>query len=411
MPKYDLLLQGGTVIDPANGRHEKLDVAITGQAIAAVAAGLPAGDARRVERVEGKIVTPGWIDIHAHVFAGCTSWGIKPDPATIPAGVTTVVDAGSPGWTMLSGFRWLIHEPSIVRALTFLHISGVGLVNAWVNEMEDIRHAHPDTVGALVRENSDMVVGVKVRQGKGQVGENGTRPMELAIEAAEMADAPVMCHIATGIPITEVLRRLRPGDIITHCFQGRGDAIVDEDSGEVLPATLEARERGVVMDVGHGGGSFRWGVAEACLEAGFLPDVISSDLHAYNLYGPAYDLAHIASKFLYLGLSLDQVVAAVTSGPAQAIRRPELGRLDEGGPADVAVYSLSDDPTPFFDTHGDERIGRRGFLPELTVRAGKVYRPADFTRETPEEIARRCRIRKPGGEIEVRIYGRSKGSF
>jgi dihydroorotase len=297
---------------------------------------------------------------------------------------------------MLQGFRWYIHETAKVRALCFLHISGIGLVNAWVNECEDIRHLDPQTVGENVAENRDFVVGVKVRQGKAQVGEWGTEPLKLAIRAAAIAGTPVMCHIAAGIPLAEVLELLRPGDIVTHCFQGRGaeGENLTDSRGKLRPEVIDARRKGVIMDVGHGGGSFRWEIAEAALDQGFLPDVISSDLHAYNMYGPLYDLSTCLTKFLYLGLPLELVIECATAAPARVIGRPELGTLAVGTPADLAIFTLQSEPVELWDTHGQRREWDRRVRVEATIRDGVVYRPEELALETPEEITRRCRMRQ-----------------
>jgi dihydroorotase len=438
----DLVVRG-EVIDPAAGLSGRRDVGIRAGAIAAVEPSLEGVPRRAFLDASGSFVSPGFIDIHTHVYAGVTSWGVHPDPPCLRGGVTTVVDAGSPGWTMLQGFRWYVYEPSKVRALCFLHVSGVGLVNAWVNECEDLGHLHPQTVGENAAENGDMVVGVKVRQGRVQVGENGLEPLRLALAAAAIArdsaretrekarkerggvareirerarkettadgptpssfilhpsSFPVMCHIAAGFPLGEVLELLRPGDIVTHCFQGRGAERenLTDSRGRLLPEVVDARQQGVVMDVGHGGGSFRWEVAEAALEQGFLPDVISSDLHAYNLHGPVFDFSHCLTKFLYLGMSLERVVECATAAPARAINRPDLGTLAVGSPADLAVFSLRSEPVELWDTHGQRREWDQRLCVEATVRSGVVYRPEELEVETEEAITRRCRLRGPG---------------
>ncbi len=393
---FDLIVRG-EVIDPGQGIRGRHDVGIRNGLIAAVEPSLEGQPARAFLDATGATITPGFIDLHAHVYAGATSWGVKPDPPCLRSGVTTVVDAGSAGWTMLQGFRWYIHEASIVRALCFLHISGIGLVNSWVSECEDIRHLLPRTVGENVAENRDMVVGVKVRQGKAQVGEWGTEPLKRAIQAAEIGGTPVMCHIAAGIPLADVLALLRPGDIVTHCFHGRGaeGENLTDSRGKLRPEVIDARRNGVVMDVGHGGGSFRWEVAEAALDQGFLPDVISSDLHAFNLHGPLFDLSTCMTKFLYLGLPLERVVECVTTTPAGVIGRPELGTLAVGTPADMAIFTLRSEPVELWDTHQQRRRWDQSLRVEATIRGGIVYRPEELTPETPEQITRRCRPRQP----------------
>jgi dihydroorotase len=420
MNHFDLIIRG-EVVDPSQNLRGPRDIGIRDGVIVAVEESLEGAPRDRFLDADGSYVSPGFVDIHAHVYAGVTSWGVKPDPPCIRSGVTTVVDAGSPGWTMLQGFRWYVHEPSIVRALCFLHISGVGLVNAWVDECKDLVHLHPETVGHHVAENRDFVVGVKVRQGKQQVWTNGIEPLRLAVQAAEIASdvhhgdtetrrtqgdgrekngerpVPVMVHIAAGVALKDVLDLLRPGDIVTHCFQGRGEEgeNLTDSRGRVLPEVLDARQKGVVMDVAHGGGSFRWEVAEAALQHGFLPDVLSTDLHAYNMHGPLFDMATTLTKFLYLGLPLEKVIECATVAPARAIGRPDLGTLALGAPADLAVFSLREEPVTLWDTHVAQRHWDRRLHVEATVRAGVVYHPDEFQNESEDEITRRCRVRGP----------------
>jgi dihydroorotase len=208
-----------------------------------------------------------------------------------------------------------------------------------------------------------------------------------------------MCHIADGISLASVLELLRPGDIVTHCFQGKGaeGENVTDSGGKLLPEVVDARQKGVVMDVGHGGGSFRWGVAEAALAQGFLPDVISTDLHAYNLHGPLYDMATTLTKFLYLGVPLEKVIECATSTPARAIGRPELGTLAVGAPADLAIFRIAEEPVELWDTHLERRVWDRRLQVEATVKDGVVYHPDALATETEEEITRRCRLRGPEG--------------
>jgi dihydroorotase len=387
--KYDLVLKNGHVIDPAQNINGRRDIGIKDGKIAAIAEKIPEADAKEAIDVKDKFVTPGLIDIHAHVYAGVTTWGVKPDPPCLGTGVTTVVDAGSSGWAGLPGFRWYISQPAKTRVLCFVHISGIGLTYGPVGEMTDLAYAHPKKTAELVMENRDITVGVKVRQGGFQVGDNGTKPLSLAVEAAEIAKVPVMVHIGAGVPLPSVLSLLRPGDIVTHCFQGRGDTILDENN-KVIPEVWQARERGIIMDVGHGAGSLHFEVAQKALEQGFFPDVISSDLHTGNLYGPVYDLITTVSKFLNLGVSLEELVEKSTIAPAKAIRREDqLGTLRVGSESDIAVFELQEGKFEFYDTHGNLMVGKKKLAPHLSIRGGKVWRRSDFVWETEEEVRKR----------------------
>ncbi len=399
--RYDLILRGGRVMDPSQSLDGVRDVAVADGKIAAVAENI-AGESRQTIDARGKLVTPGLIDIHTHVYAGVTTWGVKPDPAALRSGVTTLVDAGSPSWVTVRGFRWYIAEPANARVLTFIHISGIGLVYGPVGEMRDLDYADPEKVAESVRENADIAVGVKVRQGQLQVGNNGVKPLQRAVEAAAQANTRVMCHIARGVPLPEVLALLRPGDIVTHCFQGRADCIIDE-TGRVVPAAWEAKQRGVIMDVGHGAGSFRWEVGERALEQGFLPDVISTDLHTGNILGPVYDMPTTMSKFLHLGLSLEQVIAASTVMPARVIGRDDLGTLRVGSPADIAVFDMVEGEFEMFDTHRRRRIVRQKLQPIYTVAQGKVFRCDEVEPEPEEAIRKRFYIGKSVKELDKEL--------
>jgi dihydroorotase len=238
--------------------------------------------------------------------------------------------------------------------------------------MHDLEYADPGKVADTLAQNRDITIGVKVRQGKSQVGDNGVEPLKLAIKAAELAGTPVMCHIGAGVLLPDVLQLMRPGDVITHCFQGRGDGILD-DKGRIIPDAWAAREDGVIFDVGHGAGSFRYEVAQRAMEQGFISDVISTDLHTGNINGPVYDLPTTLSKFLDLGISLEKVIEKSTITAAKAIRcEDELGHLKPGTIADVAVFDLLEGEFEFFDTHGTMILGKRKLHAYLTIRAGKL---------------------------------------
>jgi len=366
--RYDILLTGGTVIDPLGSLNDQFDVAIVDGQIVDVAKNIDPQKAARTIAVPGKYVVPGLVDIHAHVYVGVTTWGIAADPACQTTGVTTIVDAGSSGWATFPGFSDYIVGPAQTRILCYLHISGIGLVYGPVGEMLDLRYADPGRVADTIIENRDLIVGVKVRQGGAQVGDNGVEPLKLAIEAAERADVPIMCHIGAGVRLPEILKLMRPGDVITHCFQGVGDSILDE-KGRVIPDAWAARQDGVIFDVGHGAGSFRYEVAQQAMQQGFISDVISTDLHIGNINGPVYDLPTTLSKFLHLGLSLEAVIEKATIQPAKAIQRDdEIGHLKIGSPANIAVLDLLDGEFEFFDAHRKKFVGHQKLAALFTIR-------------------------------------------
>ena len=389
---YDLILKNATVIDPAQDIHGVRDVAVSGEKIAAVAEEIAEPSKERID-LAGKILTPGWIDIHAHVYAGATTWGIKADPLCLATGVTTIVDAGSPGWANFQGFKDYVADPARTQILTFVHISGIGLTYGPLGEMEDLRYADPERTAFVIHTWSDCCVGVKVRQAKRQVGENGVEPLRLAVRAAELTGTPVMVHIGAGVPLPEILAEMRPGDIVTHCYRGDSDAILG-DGEEVIPEVWQAREQGILFDVGHGGGSFLFEVAKKALAQGFPSDVISTDLHAHCLNDPVFSLPETASKLLNLGMALPEVVRRTTSAPAAAIgRTEELGTLRVGTVADLAAFDLLEGAFDFRDVRNNLEVGSQKIEPVLTVRAGRVYRPADLEEEVAETLRRARKMR------------------
>lgn len=365
--KYDTLLKGGTVIAPSDGLNKQADVAIADGRITAISENIDPQKAKQTISVLGKYVVPGLIDIHAHVYVGVTTWGVAADPACQRTGVTTIVDAGSSGWATFPGFRDYIVQPNQTRILCYLHISGIGLVYGPVGEMLDLRYADPEKVADTIIKNRDLIVGVKVRQGGAQVGDNEVEPLKLAIKAAERADVPIMCHIGAGVSLPKILKLMRPKDVITHCFQGIGDSILDS-KGRVIPDAWAARRDGVIFDVGHGGGSFSYDIAKQAMEQGFISDVISTDLHTGNINGPVYNLPTTLSKFLHLGLSLEEVIEKATSQPAKAIQRDdEIGRLKIGYPADITVLDLLDGEFEFYDTHDKLFVGNQKLEALFTI--------------------------------------------
>lgn len=371
---HEIIIKGGTVIDPAQGLHGRRDVAIAGGRITAVEESIPDGDALDVIEAGGLLVLPGLVDLHVHVWWGVAHLAIEADPHSLARGATTIVDAGSAGANTFAGFRRYVVDRVEARTLAFLHISGMGQLDRDIGELEDIRWARVDQAVEAARAHSDVIVGIKVRLTEGIVGRNDLVALDRAIEAADYIGKPVMIHIGgTHHPLEEILGRLRDGDVVTHSFTANPPGIIT-DAGRVLPAAIEARERGVIFDVGHGAGSFGFRVAEQALEHGFTPGTISSDVHRYNVRGPVYDLATTLSKFLYLGLSLDEVVALGASRPAAAIGRAgEVGTLRVGAEADIAVMRLEEGRFTLRDAKGDEREAARLLVPVVTLRRGRRH--------------------------------------
>ena len=360
---YDLLLKGGRVLDPGSGRDGHFDVAFRDGVVAALAEGIPAERARATQDATGRIVTPGLIDLHTHVYWGGVSLGIDAEEYARSAGVTTLVDAGSAGAGNFHGFRRHVIDAAAPRILAYLNISFPGIYafadNVMVGECGDFRLLHPGECVRVAQEHGDLIVGVKVRVGMAASDGRGVAPLDLALEAADAAGLPVMCHLDQPPPTRrEVVERLRPGDVLTHCFRPFPGAPAHAD-GAVREEILAARERGILFDVGHGKSSFGFATAEAMLAAGFEPDCISSDVHALSVAGPARDLLTTMSKLLHLGMSLEAVVAATTSGPARAIRHPELGALAPGAPGDATVLRLEDGAFEFVDASGERRTATR----------------------------------------------------
>lgn len=374
---YDLLIKGGRVLDPDAGLDGDLDVAVAGGRVAAVAPGLDPADAVESVDVDGALVVPGLIDLHVHSFWGCSYWGLEMDPVAIRTGVTTAVDAGSAGGYNLPGFRRYVAEASRVRTLAFLNISSIGLT-ARVNELMDLYYADRELAVEVAGQHPDLVVGMKVRLNPDISGDHGLDALDRAVEAAAQLNLPVMVHIAGSPPeLGEILARLRRGDIVTHCFTGRDNRILS-DAGRLREDVRHARARGVLLDVGHGQGSFGFAVAESLLAQGVFPDTISSDLHAHNVNGPVHDLPTTVSKFLNLGMPLPEIVRSVTSRAAAAIGRGgDIGTLRPGAPADVAAYRLRSGRFTFRDSYGAERTGDRRFECVLTVAGGRVLYRAE----------------------------------
>ncbi len=375
---YDLILRGGRLLDPGTGRDETTDVAFADGKVAATGAGLQGKAARDVS---GCIVMPGNIDFHTHVYWGGTSISIDADQLARRCGTTTWLDVGSAGPGNFAGFRKHVMEASQTRILAYLHVSHAGIFafshSVMVGESQDMRMMDTETCAAVARDNPDLIRGIKVRVGANTSGVNGIAPLYHALEAADRAGLPVMCHIDRPPPrYSDVLRELRPGDVLTHCFKPFPNAPCHAD-GRIKDACWEARERGVIFDIGHGKGSFDFAVAEAMLAGGFPPDIISSDVHVLCIDGPAYDNMETMSKFLHLGMDLPGIVRAVTATPAALLKRPDLADLSIGSTGDATVMRLEEGRFTFTDVSGQTRMGRQRFALDSVMVGGALWHAAD----------------------------------
>jgi len=379
--KFDLLVKGGEVLDPSQNLQARRDIGIRWGVIEAVEPDIPADRALKVLNVGGKLVTPGLVDLHAHVYPYGSAIGIPADELLTFQATTTMVSAGDAGANNFAAFRRFVVGQTRTRLYAFVHIANMGLTPFPVAELYNIDYAVVDACAKTVAENSDIAIGVKVRMSENIIAKNGIEPLRRSIEAATKAGggARVMCHIGgveTPKLMSDILDMLRPGDILTHAYSGLpNDAgaftnIVQD--GRLLPAARAAKQRGVVFDVGHGGGSFDYTVAEAAIAAGATPDTISSDIHVFsgNTPGMPY-LTWVMSKFLNMGFSLEQVVAMATVNPARIINRlPKLGTLQVGAPGDVSVLELVEGPVEFVDTRDNKRQGKVQLRPANVVLAG-----------------------------------------
>jgi dihydroorotase len=379
--KFDLVVKGGDVLDPSQSLRGRRDIGIRNGLIESVEGDIPAARAQRVLDAGGKLVTPGLVDLHTHVYPYGSAIGIPADELVAFQCTTTCVSAGDAGANNFAGFRRFIAAQTRTRLYAFIHIANMGLASFPVAELYNIDFAQVDACARAVAENADMAIGVKVRMSENVIDKNGIEPLKRAIAASEQAGtgAKVMCHIGgvqTSELMSQILDLLRPGDILTHAYSGAPNLagaftnIVQD--GKLLPAALAAKRRGVIFDVAHGGGSFDYTVAEIAIPQGCTPDTISSDIHVFsgNTPGMPY-LTWVMSKFLGLGFSLEQVVAMATVNPAKIINRiPKHGTLQPGAPADVAIMELVEGPVSFVDTRNNTRQGQAYLKPVQTVTAG-----------------------------------------
>ena len=378
--EIDLLLKGGHVIDPKNNIDAVMDVAIAEGKILKVAQNIPVTNASRVVDVNGLYVVPGLIDMHVHVFSGNEPdsyiangpTSVSPDGFTFRAGVTTVVDAGSSGWRNFRLFKSQTIDRAQTRVLAMLNIVGTGMYGRF--EEQDVTDMNPVMTAHMIRRLfPEIIVGIKAAHYWGDFMQ-----VDRAVEAGKLANVPVMVDFGEHDPPNSIeslfMEHLRPGDIFTHTFSygpKQRETIVDEQ-GKVKPFVFDAQKRGLIFDVGHGGGAFSWRQAVPAMKQGFKPDVISTDLHTQSMNGGMKDLANVMSKFLNMGMSVQDAVLRTTVNPAKVINRPDLGHLSPGAEADVTVFNLRKGDFGFLDVRGTKLKGNRKLEAELTVRGGKI---------------------------------------
>jgi len=377
----DILLKGGHVIDPKNKIDSKMDIAITDGKISQVASDIAVGNARNVIDVSGMYVTPGLIDMHVHVFYGtdkgsyiANGWdAVAPDGFTFRAGVTTVVDAGSAGWRNFRTFKEQTIDRSQTRILAFLNITGAGMYGRF--EEQDVNDMNPVMTSYMItRLFPDIIVGIKSAH---YWGPDFTQ-VDRAVEAGKLANVPVMVDLGEHHPPLSIeelfMKHLRPGDIWTHTYANapQDREVPVDENGKVKPFIFEAQKRGIIFDVGHGGGAFHFAQAVPSIQQGFIANTISSDLHVGSMNSGMKDMTNLLSKFMAMGLSVQDVILRATWNPATVINRPELGNLSVGSVADVAVFSLRKGDFGFLDVRGKKLKGSQKLEAELTIRAGKI---------------------------------------
>ena len=378
--QIDILLKGGHVIDPKNKIDEQMDVAIVKGKIAQVAKDIPANNAKQVIDVKGLYVTPGIIDMHVHVFNGNdlgsyianAQTSVSADAFSFRSGVTTVVDAGSSGWRNFRQFKQQTIDKSQTRVLAFLNIVGNGMLGRF--EEQDTSDMNPQQAAYMINKLfPEIIVGIKSAHYWG-----GFTQVDHAVQAGKLANVPVIVDFGEHNPPNSIeslfMEHLRPGDMFTHTFSygpaGR-ETIVDEN-GKVKPFVFAAQKRGIVFDVGHGGGAFSWRQAVPAFQQGFKPNVISTDLHAESMNSGMKDMSNVMSKFLTMGMSIQDVILRSTLNPANAINRPDLGNLSVDSDADVTVFNIRKGDFGFLDIRKTVLKGNQKLEAELTIRAGKI---------------------------------------
>lgn len=370
---HDLLIKGGRVIDPSQNLDESLDLGITDGQIAQVTDAIDPSDTRLLIDATGLLVVPGLIDMHVHVYWGVSHYGVDADLSCLAKGVTTAIEAGSAGAYTYPALKRFIIDRTQTQILAFLNIAYQGMIADPPGELEDARFTDKDL--AIRIGQAPEIVGFKMRTDR--VGERpASEPLYSAVEIAEEVSKPIMVHIGhvdrMHVPLGEILEIMRPGDTITHTYHGFDGGIVNKD-GELRPEVQRARERGILFDVGHGGGSFTFATARAAIDQGFIPDTISTDLHTYSIAGPVFDMPTTMSKFLHLGMSLEQVIAHSSWIPAKILGLEEdLGTLKPGTQADVTLLRMNRGTFPLYDCVGQMEEASRLLLSVHTIKHGHL---------------------------------------
>ena len=383
--KYDLLIKGGLLVDPSQGIEGYRDVAVSGSKVSAVEVEIDPKLAEKLIDASGKIVSPGLIDLHAHVYRYVKNSGIDPDLHCLEKGVTTVVDGGSSGALNFMGFKKYIIELCRTRVLGFLNVSDVGLtMGGGIGELEDLRHFDFDRTVEVAMENRDVIVGIKIRVPKDVVGQYGPQCLRLAKEVSRTAGVPLMVHpgsLPSNLPLTDVLKVLEKGDIMTHCYPPSYPPLlphpsVFDEEGKLLPEVYEARRRGVLFDVAHGMNNFSWETAEKALNQNFISTTISTDLTLDSLHSVVYDLPTVISKFLHLGQSLSTVIEHSTIVPATVLGMEDrIGTLKVGAEADIAIFKIEEGEFPLWDNIRPikkQRTINKLLKPVKVVKGGKI---------------------------------------
>ncbi|MGE0417816.1 MAG: amidohydrolase/deacetylase family metallohydrolase [Acetobacteraceae bacterium] len=382
--KYDLMLTGGDVVDPEAGLRGVMDIGIAGGKIVAVAPSLPQNEARRTISAKGFLVTPGLVDMHAHVFVNAHDMGIHTDMCCRRSGVTTLCDAGSAGSSDFAGLRHVLDQDVRTRVRAFVNLSAIGITGtSRGGELMHFTYADPEGCARTITENPDLAIGVKLRFGPNLVWEYSNEPVKLARRTADMAGGvPMMMHITDSpIPLPALLEHMKPGDIVTHCYHGRAHGIMGQEKEFLLKEVVEAQRAGIIFDCAHGRNHFNFRMIEKALDQGFLPDTISTDLTLTTATkGPVWDLPTTMTKLLHFGMSLEEIVRRSTAVPARIMGyEGTVGTLKPGANADISVFELRDGRHDLIDADNNTITAKRRLIAQMTLKDGRVWyeRPTD----------------------------------